>query len=122
MAKIMKIQGKKKGMVKVILTIPSILRINSLFLLEEIFLCSSFYELLNKDVCTGLWRFVHTDAFYNALRASFGRESCDSFLCHKPSSLLLNLTMKSHLVKVWVIFHTLKTLCCILLVLRGNVP
>lgn len=38
MAKIMKIQGKKKGMVKVILTIPSILLINSLFLLEEIFL------------------------------------------------------------------------------------
>ena len=30
--------------------------------------------------------------------------------------------MKSHLVEVWVIFHTLKTLCCVLLVLGSNVP
>ena len=96
--------------------------LNLLLLVEEFFLFACINELLNKDVCTGLWRFVHTDALYNASCASFSCEGCDCFLCHKLFSLLLNLTMKSHLVEVWVVFHTLKTLCCVLLVLGGNVP
>ena len=100
----------------------SVILDSPLLFLEEFFLFACINELLNKDVCSSLWRFVHTDALYNASCTSLSCEGCDCFLCHKPFSLLLNLTMKSHLVEVWVIFHTLKTLCCVLLVLGSNVP